>query len=74
MALFCLLQTVLFDEELLKALEQVVRQQGWEWGRGWEAGKGVEFGPVPGCSENVHRLDSLGWLWDNLKLSFTISF
>lgn len=48
MALFCLLQTVLFDEELLKALEQVVRQQGWEWGRGWEAGKGVEFGPVPG--------------------------
>lgn len=48
MALFCLLQTVLFDEELLKALEQVVRQQGWGWGRGLEAGKGVEFGPVPG--------------------------
>lgn len=31
MALFCLLQTVLFDEELLKALEQVVR---FCWGGG----------------------------------------
>lgn len=34
MALFCLLQTVLFDEELLKALEQVVRQQGVGEGEG----------------------------------------
>lgn len=86
MALSRLLQKVLFDEELLKALEQVVRQgrgisggdEGFGvgvvvvgvsrvgvWGTSGEgggslAGEGVEFGFVPGCSENVHRIDSSG--------------
>lgn len=40
-----------------------VRGGGWGTsgeGGGSVAGEGVEFGFVPGCSENVHRLDPSG--------------